>query len=265
MKRVSAIAAGLAMVAAGAAAAPTVLVPNRAIYDVSLDKTSAGGIITAHGRVVIEFRDVCDGWTTTQRMVADLSDADGRVSRTDYLVNSWESKIGREMRFDITNSADGQLLERLRGDAKIGEDGSGDVSLAEPKPLDFLLPAGTQFPTGQILDVLKAAEEGRSSLKGIVFQGGDKSDVYLSTVLIGKKGAATPSEAALDKSGLLKNVAEWPVLVSFFPNTAQSETPDYEIASRLFANGIIGSMSMIYSKYTLKATLIGLEPVPPNC
>ena len=265
MKRVFATAAGFAMVAAGAVAAPTVLAPNRAIYDVSLAKTTAGGIIAAHDRIVIEFRDVCDGWSTTQRMVADLSDADGRVSRTDFLVNAWESKIGREMRFDITNSTDGQLLERQQGDAKIGEDGSGEVSLAEPKPLDFPLPAGTQFPTGQILEVLKAAGDGRTSLKGIVFQGGDKSDVYLSTVLIGRKGEATPNETTLDKNDLLKNAAEWPVLISFFPNDAQSEMPDYEIASRLFANGVIGSMSLIYPKYTLKATLIGLEPLAPAC
>lgn len=263
--RRSGLALLLVASAGSTAAAPIELVPNRAIYELSLAHTSAGGAIAAHGRVVIEFRDVCDGWTTTQRMLADLTDADGRVARSDFLVTAWENKTGREMRFDITNSIDGKLIERQRGRAMEEADGSGTVELAEPKSMQFALPKSTEFPTGQAVDILQAAQAERNSTKAFVFQGGDKSALYLSTVLIGQKVPASQSDPAIDKAGLVKNVPAWPVLVGYFPNNAQSETPDYEVASRLYANGVIGSMSLIYANYTLKATLTQLAPLPPAC
>lgn len=261
------LALGLALLAGvgSASGAPIAPVPNRTIYELSLAHTNAGGLIAAHGRIVIEFRDVCDGWTTTQRMLADMTDADGKVSREDFLVTAWESKTGREMRFDITNSVDGKLIQRQRGRAKEEADGNGSVELAEPKVLQFALPKGTEFPTGQAIDILQAGLAAETSAKAYVFQGGDKSALYLSTVLIGHKVPDAQSEHPIDKNGLVKNVSVWPVLVSYFPYDAQGETPDYEVASRLYANGIIGSMSLIYSNYTLKATLTQVEPLPPAC
>jgi hypothetical protein len=256
----------LVLAAAGsAAAAPVTLVPNRAIYELSLAHTSAGGTIAAHGRIVIEFRDVCDGWTTTQRMLADMTDADGKVARSDFLVTAWESKTGREMRFDITNSVDGKLIERERGRAMEDADGNVTVELAEPRSMQFLLPNGTEFPTSQATNIIQAAAAGQTAIKAFVFQGGDKSALYLSTVLIGRRIPEQRGEHPMDKTGLVKNVPAWPVLVSYFPNDAQTETPDYEVASRLYANGVIGSMALIYSNYTLKATLTQVESLRPAC
>ena len=260
-----AVALLLLTVAGSASAGPVALVPNRAIYELSLAHTTAGGVIAAHGRVVIEFRDVCDGWTTTQRLLADMTDADGKVAREDFLVTAWESKAGHEMRFDITNSVDGKLVERQRGRAKEDADGSGAVELAEPQTMQFPLPRGTAFPTSQAIEIIQAASTGKTSGKSFVFQGGDKSALYLSTVLIGRKVPDAQFEHPVDKTGLVKNVPVWPVLVSYFPKDAQSETPDYQIASRLYANGVIGSMSMIYSNYTLKATLTQVEPLTATC
>lgn len=255
----------LLIIAGNASASPVALVPNRAIYELTLAHTSAGGVIAAHGRIVIEFRDVCDGWATTQRMLADMTDADGKVTREDFLVTAWESKTGREMRFDITNSTDGKLVERQRGRAVEDADGNGTVDLAEPRALQFLLHNGTEFPTSQTTNIIQVAEAGQTSTKAFVFQGGDKSALYLSTVLIGRKVPDSQIEHPIDKADLVKNIPMWPVLVSYFPNDTHRETPDYEVGSRLYANGIIGSMSLIYSNYTLKATLTQVEPLPPAC
>jgi hypothetical protein len=60
-----ALALALLAGAGSASASTVVLVPNRTIYELSLAHTSAGGMIAARGRIVIEFRDVCDGWATT--------------------------------------------------------------------------------------------------------------------------------------------------------------------------------------------------------
>jgi hypothetical protein len=144
-----ALALALLAGAGSASASTVVLVPNRTIYELSLAHTSAGGMIAARGRIVIEFRDVCDGWATTQRMLADMTDADGKVARDDFLVTAWESKTGREMRFDITNSVDGRLVERQRGRAKEEAEAAVRSSLQNPRCCDSHCRKGPNFRQGR--------------------------------------------------------------------------------------------------------------------
>jgi len=45
-----------------------------------------------------------------------------------------------------------------------------------------------------------------------------------------------------------------------------AETPEYEIAADLYANGVIGTMTLIYARFTLKAKLVKLERLStPPC
>lgn len=243
------------------------LASSRAVYDVSLSHTDGAGVIAARGRMAVEFRDTCDGWSTTQRLVADMTDADGVLSRTDFSVSAWESKDGRTMRFAITTLKDGKSEGRQRGAASFGPDGTGHVDLAEGKPAHFMLPKGAEFPTAQMVGILGAAQGKRRWYKHVVFQGGDKSDIDFSTAVLGKPvaDAELAADRAADRSGLLHNVPAWPALISFYPLGSRAETPDYEIATHLFANGINGSMSLIYPDYTLHARLTRLEPLKPGC
>jgi len=266
MKRALALATALAVFGTGAAPLPS-LVSYRAIYEVSLEHTS-GGVLAARGRMAVEFHDTCDGWSTTQRLIADMTDSEGTASRTDFFVTAWESKDGHTMRFDINNAHDGKTLSRQRGSAALAADGSGSVQLASGKPPRFSLPKGTEFPTAQIIAVLHAAQGGGSaSLKHLVFQGGDPTDLNFSTAVVGKQAnaAALASDLQADKSGLLKGMPAWSVLLSYFPLSARNESPDYEVATHLYANGVSGSMSLVYPDYTLRAMLVRLEPLRSAC
>lgn len=269
MKERLRLAAAIVAASAGIAAAPPpVLVSNRSTYEVSLAHTKPGGMAAVSGRTVIEFRDRCDGWETTERFLADMTDADGNVSRTDFVTTAWESKSGESLHFDVTNMADGQIVERDKGTATRNEDGSGDVTLTIPAEKHFSLPPGTVFPMAQFVEAIEAAEAGKESLSSPVFQGGDESDLYFSTASIGKP--VPESDASRDKpngtAGLLAEVQAWPVLMSYFPNSKEGATPDYEVASRVYANGIAGSMSLIYKHFTLKAALTKVERLSsPPC
>lgn len=266
MRKRPALAVLLMLAATDAAAAPG-LISSRAIYDISLDHTSGGGVVAAHGRMAIEFRDTCDGWSTAQRLIADMADAQGQTSRTDFAVTAWESKDGRTMRFDVSDRRDGKSEERERGEAVLDGDGRGRVTLFAGRPASFTLPAGTQFPTRQLSDVIAAAMRGRGGFRHLVFQGGNRSDLYFSTAVIGRAvdGRALAADRRADRAGLLKGVPAWTALISFFPPTARVETPDYEVASHLFANGVNGTMSLVYPNYTLRAALVRLEPLKPSC
>jgi hypothetical protein len=265
--RLTVTAAALLLGVRDAEAIPIHLVPNRATYDLGLEHTSPGGAVAARGRMVIQFRDTCDGWSTAQRMVADMTDAGGATSRTDFLVTAWESKDGRSMRFDVKSASGGKMEKEKRGTAAVANDGTVTVSLLSPKRREFTLPAGTIFPSAQTIELAHAAQRGPGMVKKLVFQGGDEGDLYVSTAVIGRGAppSATASERAVDKAGLLKNAEAWTMLVSYFANKQTADLPDYEVASRLYANGISGSMSLIYSRYTLRATLSRLEPLVPVC
>lgn len=265
MTRALALATAVAVLGMGAAPLPN-LVSYRAIYEVSLEHTS-GSVLAARGRMAVEFHDTCDGWSTTQRLIADTTDSEGTASRTDFFVTAWESKDGRTMRFDINNAHDGKTQSRQRGSATLAPDGSGTVQLANGKPASFSLPKGTEFPTAQIIDVLRMAQRGGLSSKHLVFQGGDPTDLNFSTAVVGKQAgaAALAPDLEVDKSGLLKGSRAWSVLLSYFPLSARKESPDYEVATRLYANGVSGSMSLIYPDYTLRATLARLEPLHAAC
>ena len=265
MKRALALAVAVAMWGTGAAPLPH-LVSYRAIYEVSLAHTS-GSVLAARGRMAVEFHDTCDGWSTTQRLIADMTDSEGASTRTDFFVTAWESKDGRTMRFDINDTHDGKVDSRQRGSAILAADGSGSVQLISGKRDKFALPRGAEFPTTQIVAVLQAAQKGELSSKHLVFQGGGLKDLNFSTAVIGKQAsaAALAPDVPADKTGLLKGVPAWSVLLSYFPLSTRSESADYEVATHLYANGVSGSMSLVYPDYTLRASLVRLEPLRSAC
>jgi len=250
------------------AAAPIELVPARATYEVSLLRGVPGGAVSVRGRTVIEFRATCDGYETTQRFLADTADPDDNVSRSDFLVKTWESRTGATMRFDVTNMIDGAVAERYVGQATRDDDKAGETELTTPPGTSFALPAGTVFPTMQTIEVLKAAGAGQRSYSGPMFQGGGPTDLYFSTTVIGKPLlAGDPTrESVSGDADLLSGTPAWPVLMSYFPDGRDGETPDYEVSADLYANGVIGSMTLIYSRFTLKAQLVKVERLSaPAC
>jgi hypothetical protein len=252
------------LLAAGAFhAAPSVkLVSNRETFDVSLERTS-GSVVAAHGRTVIEFRALCDGYSTVQRSMADMVSAHGEATRTDFTTRYWESRDGRKMRFEIANRQNGKITDGQKGVAALISNGTGRVALASRHTV-FSLPYGTLFPTGETLDILRAAVKGESSLTRTIYQGGNKSALHFSTATIGPPLAnANATEDVKDPAGMLRGVRAWPVLISFF--SPDAEMPDSEIATRIYANGLLGSLSLVYPDYTLRARLTRVERLPSSC
>lgn len=259
-----ALVSGVATSAIGAAPASVDLVSYRAFYDVSLERTTPGSIVAVRGRTVIDFQANCKDWETTQRFIADMTDGDGNVSRSDFIVEASESKDGSRMRFHITNTLDGQVAENHQGVASISGNG-GKVVLGGGEKKQFALPQNTIFPTEHTIEILAAAAAGKTHFTRKVFQGGDKSDLYDVVATIGAQSTSekTAHERTLDSSHLLKGAQAWPVLVSYYAGAPAS--PEYEVGSRLYSNGVIGSMSLVYSRFTLRATLVKLEPLVAAC
>ncbi|MEJ1969571.1 MAG: DUF1849 family protein [Rhizomicrobium sp.] len=266
MRKTPALAACLFLFATSAGAAPIDLLPHRAQYEVTLASTRPGGAVAVHGRTVLEFRDVCTAWTTTQRFISDMTDAKGSDAHTDFIVSSSEDKQGHIIRFKIRNLVNGHTTQRFEGTGTLAAAG-GEVRLTSPAGQHFALPTGTLLPTQHTLAVLRAAQAGRQSFHETVFQGGDSTDLYDTTTVIGRPAGRKQfdEDRAADPSGLLKGVPAWPTLVSYFPHGSDDERADYEIAYRLYANGVIASMTLIYPNFTMKADLVKIERLASHC
>jgi hypothetical protein len=224
-------------------------------------------MVAARGRTVIEFRDACIGWSTTQRFVADMTNAQGDPTRTDFIATTWENKDERAMRFTLKNSIDGKTSQRFAGTATLAASGRGTVELSVPRGKNFPLPVGALLPTQHTLEVMRAALAGQTAIHELVFQGGDKTNLYEATAIIGR--LATSSEMDedrdADKDNLLRDTKARSVLISYFPYGSRSVAPDYEVAYRLYSNGVVSSMSLIYSNFTLRARLSRLDKLAPDC
>src|SRR6195952_806872 len=197
-------AAALLTVAGAAVGAPVGLVSHRALYDVTLATTRPGGVVAVRGRTVLEFRDACSGWTTTQRFIADMTDGKGADAHTDFIVSSSEDKAGKLIRFKIRNLVNGKQTQRFEGTGTLAAAG-GEVRLTAPRGQHFELPLGTLLPTQHTVAVLRAAAAGTHAFHETVFQGGDRTQLYDTSTVIGRPSskAQLAEDRAADTSGML--------------------------------------------------------------
>jgi hypothetical protein len=261
------LASFFALATSFAQAAPSIdLVSHRAQYDVTLASTKPGGMVAVRGHTVVEFRDVCTGWTTTQRFIADMTDGKASDVHSDFIVSSSEDKQGRQIRFKVRNSVNGKATQRFEGTGILASAG-GEVRMTAPRGQHFALPTGTLLPTQHTLAVLRAALAGKDSFHQTVFQGGDASELYDATTVIGRPvpRAKLADDSHADAEHLLTGLQAWPTLISYFPHDSDGERADYEVAYRIYANGVISSMTLIYPNFTMKAELVKLERLPTKC
>jgi len=266
VKSVVFLAAVMAAAVSAVQAAPIQLISHRAQYEVTLASTRPGGMVAVRGHTVMEFRDVCTAWTSTQRFIADMSDSKASAVHSDFIVSSSEDKQGRQIRFKVRNIVNGKATQHFDGTGILAASG-GEVRMTSPHGQHFELPNGTLLPTQHTLAVLRAAEAGLESFHQTVFQGGDLNNLYDTATVIGRPVSKDKlkDERAVDAGGLLGDLPAWPVLISYFPHDSQGEQADYEVAYRLYANGVISSMTLIYPNFTMKAELVKLERLPSKC
>jgi hypothetical protein len=245
----------------GRAAARSDLLSIREIYDVSLARTS-GYLLSARGRTVVETRTGCYGGTRTlQRSLADVMYKDGQPIRTDFVTDTWESSDGRTLRFHVSNTQSGNGTEKHDGVARLAADGTGTVTFTSGgKP--FALPRGTMFPGAFSRALLDAAVKGHDLANRPVVQGGGRSALLTAAARIGPR-LVNAAETARDPNRLLKGAVAWPILISYFP--ADAELPASEVAAHLYANGVLGSLSLVYPQFTLRAKLVRIERLSSSC
>src|SRR3712207_4369695 len=146
--------------APASAGGPVVLVPHRAVYNLSLLRGGDGsrGIDGAQGRIAFNFGgDACEGYTLQYRQVTVLDSTESGPRTLDVRTATFEGGDGRTMRFK-TDSEMGDLPDTdVDGDAEL-RSGSIAVRLKHPRRETVELPASGEvvFPTEHLKRLIQA-------------------------------------------------------------------------------------------------------------
>jgi len=274
--RAAAVVGGVLTLAAPALGAepqdaPIVLVPHRAIYDLTLSQTRGSSqVVAVRGRILYDFGgNACDGYTLNFRQVSELN-SEGKTSTSDLRSNTWEGGDAKSFKFTSENFLDQNLVDAVDGRAQHGATATA-VDLVKPQPKTLDIDAAVVFPTDHMVRAIAAARAGKAILDFPVFDGSDTGDkVYDTLTVIGPKLSSDErrhSDAA-DTAAQLAGVPRWPVTISYFDKTKAKEsseqTPIYTIGFELYANGVSRALTLDYNDFVVSGRLSSLEFKDPK-
>lgn len=237
-------------------AAPVQLASHQAVYDLKQDDIhDGGGIESVRGRIVLKVEQHCDGLIVNQRMVLEIVNSEGGTVISDYLQSTYEDADGKSMRFDMSNSINGRMVEKYRGVAK-REKAKAIVTFAEPDGESMEMPADVIFPGSHTKALIRAAEAHKHLLSAKVFDGNGTDGLSDTLAVIGKEKKLEEDNPALSK---LKGMDYWPLQISFFDLSQQQTEPDYEVGMKMFKNGIASDLYLKYQDFSLKGKVTSLK------
>lgn len=240
--------------------------PHRAVYDMALASVKNGAnIIGVSGRMLFEWRDVCDGWAVQQHLRLHFVYAEGEESDVTSTELTWEAKDGKRYTFNIRRVSDGKETERFVGKATLGKNG-GTVTYTVPEKKEMSLPPGTLFPSAHTEMILEKAMAGEKLFTRRIFDGSDEVGSDDVSVFINPPRAyvqETDTDPKLKSKPLLNETA-WPVRMAFFKINTETGEPDYEMNLELLSNGVARKMLIDYGDFSVTGILSDVEPMPPS-
>lgn len=245
------------------------IAPHRAVYAMKLASAKNGSSISnVAGKMTFEWADACDGWATQQHLKLHFTYAEGNEADLDSRVTSWESKDGKQYRFNVRRISNDKETESYRGTATLTEKGgSGKYTIPKDKA-EIKLPPESLFPSAHTQLILDKAATGEKLFTRRVFDGSDEEGAADVSVFIGAKidhPAETDLPAGVNANPLV-TVPAWPARLAFYSPELETGEPDYEMNLILHTNGIARSMLIDYGDFAVSGTLDELQALSaPGC
>ena len=245
---------------------------HRAIYEIELLRGGGGADFTSvNGTMYLDWNDVCDGWTMTQHVRLFFSNPNGNTMQNDFSFSSWESRDGKEFRYSMLSKTNGNLNEKVEGDASIDpETGAGLARFTKPEEMELRLPAGTIFPTEHLFETIHHALTGGKILTRNVFSGtADDSLNEVSAFILPLLEQSSLGDLPMhsdSEANWSKGLKSWPISMAYFPFEGEDSEPEFEIHFELLENGVAPTMDLDYGTFSMRAEMKHLEFYPvPTC
>lgn len=244
------------------------LQPHRAIYEIELDGTQVSSNISGlTGRLLIEWTgNACSGYRLQQRLMMELSTADGGQTVQDLRFKSWEGPDGKEFEFDTHILVNGQQVERIFGiSSKEGQ--APKVIFTEPAGAPPLrLPDDVNFPTHFLLSLIEAAGEGEKTFSNPVYEGSDVETHFLASAVITQ---SAEDDTALKNAQMTGAAHEdmqertwWSVQLAYHRPDNRDGLPEYQVGYHLYENGVSSALKMDYNDFKVAGELTQLDYLP---
>lgn len=269
----AALVGGVVCAAAGSAEATEgiVMLPHRAIYEMTLAGTRNGSNVTqVSGRMVYELvGSACEGYTQNMRFVTQMTSENGTVTLSDLRSSSWEEGTGRRFRFNSSQYRDEKPTEATAGDASRAPGSDIKVELSKPARRNIALSPGTYFPVQHSIALIKAAREGKTMFRADLYDGSEKGEKVYDTVSViglGVTEKTTPDKPLTGKnSERLAGIPTWPVSIAYYePNSDKKDSvPVYELSFLFLENGVSRNIVIDYGEFAIQGDLkeiIFLDP-----
>jgi hypothetical protein len=177
------LAAALGLAAAAPAMAQE-FAPHRAVYSVTtLEKGKPSG--DAPGTYAFELKLTCDGYVIHQRLKLEIAGARSAVV-SEQQSQMTESKDGKKLTFEHRSTANGKQTTLFKGEALLGDAGTGQARFADPEGQTVALPAGTLFPVAMARAAIRQAKTESGGLDALFFFGDKVKPPQSVNVVIGK-------------------------------------------------------------------------------
>ena len=256
------------------AAEPVHFAPHRAVYEISLTKSTSGsGVAGMTGRMVYELSgSACEGYTQNMRFVTRMSNQEGGDTLNDLRSSSWEEVAGKRLRFSSTQFQNDEIAEASQGDATRDKGAtSAIVDLVKPAKSHIALPAEIYFPMQHASALIQSAKAGQTLFAANVYDGSEAGNKYYTTnAVIGKKTdpAAHKITASIKDAARLASLQSWPMSISYFETgkDKQDAPPAYELSYQFYENGVTTGLQIDYGEFAIKGDLKQLTFLPEtNC
>ncbi|MDX2202424.1 MAG: cell envelope integrity EipB family protein [Hyphomicrobiaceae bacterium] len=271
-----AVLAGAALVAprtGQAAGSSIVMVPHRAIYEMTLASARGGSSVTqVSGRMVYELvGSACEGYTQNMRFVTQMQNQNGAITLTDLRSSSWEEGTGKRFRFNSSQFRDEKATEVTAGDAaRAPATNDVKVELTKPAKRDIQLSARTYFPVQHSIALIEAARAGKASFRADLYDGSEKGEkVYDTVSAIGRKTLSTaPERLTKTKTAAerLVGVPAWPVSIAYYEPRSDNRdaVPVYELSFLFLENGVSQNMLIDYGDFAIQGDLKEITFMEPG-
>jgi hypothetical protein len=235
------------------------MAPHRAVYSVvTLDHGKPGD-------------GVPGTYIVNQRLRLEIPGPRGMVV-SEQLSQMTESRDGKKLRFEHRSTTDGRETSLIKGDALLGDDGSGQAHFSDPEGQTVALPVGTLFPVAIARETIRQAKAGEGGFDALFFYGEKVKAPQSVNIVIGKvpKRLATVkipegAEQLADGRSRIYYRAGFFEALSKGQVQAQGE-PAFEMSSIALDNGIELYGTHEESDAGIEYSITRLEPLPkPEC
>jgi hypothetical protein len=191
---------------------------------------------------------------------------------SEQLSQMTESRDGKKLRFEHRSTTDGRETSQVKGEALLGDDGSGQARFSEPEGQTVTLPVGTLFPVAIARETIRQAKAGEGGFDALFFYGEKVKAPQSVNIVIGKvpKRLATVkipegAEQLADGRSRIYYRAGFFEALSKGQVQAQGE-PAFEMSSITLDNGIELYGTHEESDGGIEYNITRLEPLPkPEC